>query len=1381
MSKRSIDKLFRILITMGVLLSLLGSPAVGNNQIVHASENRAPLLTDMGTLIEEAQGEGYLTVIALPENWCNYGALIDGFEYKYTIDVISVLPDGSSAEELQAIRDGGPDAPDVIDVGVSFAQIAKDEGLITPYQVATWDTIPDFMKDSEGYWYGDYYGVMSIATNTSFSSSPNTWEDLQIGGTVGPVALGGDPIFSNKAFFGVYAAALGNGGTLDDIEPGISFFRDLNAAERFLPDGGGEDSLVSGETPVLLEWSYNALTFRDAHPESSIEVVIPGPSPIASYYAQAVSAYAPHPNAARLWMEYLYSDEGQLAFLEGYCFPARYDGLLNGGVIPEDMLERLPDLEGAVFPNLDQIEVAKDVVDHKWTCTVYGNCPWMRVNHVSDQLDAWNWPYPGHLDISIEKLEGEDLYMDMDVSPGEEGNPSTWFDLGEYDIEVGDEITLTDGYITKAMRVIDLTIDSVDIESDIVTGRVEPFLEIRLPCPSDSETYVADEDGNGFWEVNLMTGCGFDLVPGAVVIAEVYDEDGDLTTVEWNIPNPHFTIFPEAEWFDGLDWPDESNVTITVEGKPECEILDVPGGGFFNGGFPEGCDIEAGDNVTFSDGDTVREHQVRNLYITDVDISENTVTGISDAAETVFVSAHDGGFEPLIVTAAESGVWQVDLLAEAGYIISDNSEGRSEIRDEMGNATASDWHVTHPHFTVFPEWEWFDGLDWPNGAIVEITVTGKDECATEKESWGYFFNGNFGEGCNIEFGDEITFTDGTTTRTHNVRNLYVTDVNVADNTVSGKADGSEGNFVYVWPHDPSFVPLETSVDEFGNWEVNLFAEAGYTIDDDTEGRSEIRDEMGNATASDWHVTHPHFTVFPEWEWFDGLDWPNGAIVEITVSGKDECATEKESWGYFFNGNFGEGCDLEIGDTVTFSDGKTSQEHIVQNLTVTKANQDDNTIKGTALPGAEVFVWSHATGEEQLAIAKKTGKWLVDFNDFYDLVPGECGRSEVRVNIDDSGYYNSTAVDWCISNPRIVASESGDWFWTTDFKPGDLNISIFDTPDEGANLLWSGEQVADESGFIVVGPDIHGLDLQPGNLLVVSDDDIQKSLILQPITMTMLNIFNDSMAGYAPMGADVWAAAGPQEWQERIMVQADPTTGYWFADFASIGFDITVDMQPWSCFAQIFDEDGDANESPPPPAILWQDDFEDSMLDEWEWVNENPENWEFVDGSSLRINTSTDRTGFENLLLLPVADGDFTIETQLTFTPTRNYQIAGLVIWQDADHYLQFGRAFCSQEWCVDEGVYFDYVGGESSENFALHDESGEIYLRLVRDGENIHALDSIDGETWNYIGTHTLIGGFQVNAVGLTSAQDFYKEVTDEWTPAEFEYFQLSESDPPPY
>src|ERR1019366_7566417 len=143
----------------------------------------APSTDAMAALVTAAKAEGNLTTIALPHNWCDYGDLLTGFTAKYGIKINELNPDGGSGDEIAAIKANkgstGPQAPDVIDVGLSFGPQAKTDALIQPYKVSTWDSIPATAKDADGYWYGDYYGVLAFEVNTAVVTNvPKDWSDL---------------------------------------------------------------------------------------------------------------------------------------------------------------------------------------------------------------------------------------------------------------------------------------------------------------------------------------------------------------------------------------------------------------------------------------------------------------------------------------------------------------------------------------------------------------------------------------------------------------------------------------------------------------------------------------------------------------------------------------------------------------------------------------------------------------------------------------------------------------------------------------------------------------------------------------------------------------------------------------------------------------------------------------------------------------------------------------------------------------------------------------------------------------------------------------------------------------------------------------------------
>jgi putative spermidine/putrescine transport system substrate-binding protein len=331
----------------------------------------------MEDLIAAAQEEGTLTTIALPHDWCGYGAVIEGFKAKYGLEVNELDPGAGSAEELEAIdanRDNpGPQAPDVVDVGLAFGPQAKEAGLIQPYMVATWDEIPEDAKDPEGYWYGDYYGVLSLEVNTSaVSAPPAEYADLLDPAYNGQVALSGDPLTSNAAILSVWAAGLATGASGEEAaQAGLDFFAELNSAGNFVPIDGDSRTVGIGETPILIDWSYNSIA-NDVNLAGNpdIETIVPEAGRIAGVYVQAISAFAPHPNAAKLWMEYLYSDEGQLGWASAYCHPIRFEAMTAAGTIPAEIAEQLPSTEGAFFPSIAEIEAASAVIVEGWPSVV---------------------------------------------------------------------------------------------------------------------------------------------------------------------------------------------------------------------------------------------------------------------------------------------------------------------------------------------------------------------------------------------------------------------------------------------------------------------------------------------------------------------------------------------------------------------------------------------------------------------------------------------------------------------------------------------------------------------------------------------------------------------------------------------------------------------------------------------------------------------------------------------------------------------------------------------------------------------------------------------------------------------------------------------------
>jgi putative spermidine/putrescine transport system substrate-binding protein len=356
-------------------LTILGAPATA------FARSSAPPLRGKGNfnvILREAKKEGAINTIALPPDWANYGEIMSTFQKKYGLKLTNDNPDASSAQENQAVRSlkGDPRAPDVLDVGPSFAIAGANEGLYAKYFNRYFGTVPRAMKDGRGFWIADYWGVVSFGTNrAAVSNVPKSWADLLKPEYKNRVALNGSPLSSGSAVAGVFSASLANGGSLSDIGPGIDFFARLKQAGNFIPVQATPQTIASGQTPIVVDWDYLNLAYIKEFPAARIAVSVPAKGVYGAYYCQAINNWAPHPYAARLWQEFLYSDAGQLLWLKGFSHPARFADLAKRKAIPKAMLNALPSpaLYAQVrFANAGQLNAARTKIASEWPAKVGG-------------------------------------------------------------------------------------------------------------------------------------------------------------------------------------------------------------------------------------------------------------------------------------------------------------------------------------------------------------------------------------------------------------------------------------------------------------------------------------------------------------------------------------------------------------------------------------------------------------------------------------------------------------------------------------------------------------------------------------------------------------------------------------------------------------------------------------------------------------------------------------------------------------------------------------------------------------------------------------------------------------------------------------------------
>ncbi|MFD3842073.1 ABC transporter substrate-binding protein [Streptomyces sp. NPDC058642] len=371
---------------LGVLaaLALSACGAAPENSSTTADGKNAATATsaaDFGgidALVKAAKKEGTLNAIALPRDWANYGALIDGFEKKYGIKVAVENPDGASQDEINAVtsRKGQDRAPDVLDLGSSFAISAAEQGLLAPYKVASFADIPGEQKDAQARWYNDYGGYISIGCDAKrVKTCPATFADLLKPQYKGQVALNGNPTKSGSAFGGVWAASLASGGSFDDIQPGLDFFKKLKSNGNYTPVESTPATVEKGETPISIDWDYLNAGYAEEFESKGVDwtVSVPGDGKFSQYYSQAINKDAPHPATARLWQEYLYSAEGQNLWLKGYARPALMTAVEKAGTLDKTAAAKLPEVSGTPsFPTEAQQNKAKTVLGQGWAKAVSG-------------------------------------------------------------------------------------------------------------------------------------------------------------------------------------------------------------------------------------------------------------------------------------------------------------------------------------------------------------------------------------------------------------------------------------------------------------------------------------------------------------------------------------------------------------------------------------------------------------------------------------------------------------------------------------------------------------------------------------------------------------------------------------------------------------------------------------------------------------------------------------------------------------------------------------------------------------------------------------------------------------------------------------------------
>jgi putative spermidine/putrescine transport system substrate-binding protein len=274
-----------------------------------------------------AAGGGALAQNAIcyncPTEWADWGTQLRAIKDKTGVNIPADNKNSGQALAQLVAEKSNPVA-DIVYLGVSFAFQAQKVGVVAPYQPAGWDDIPDGLKDPAGNWFTTHSGTMGFMVNVDALHGkpiPKSWADLlkpEYKGLIGYL----DPSSAFAGYVGAVAANQALGGTLENFQPGIDYFKALQENEPIVPKQTSYARVLSGEIAILLDYDFNAYRakYKD---KANVAFVIPEEGTIVVPYVMSLVANAPHPDNAKKALDFVMSDEGQAIWARAYLRPVR--------------------------------------------------------------------------------------------------------------------------------------------------------------------------------------------------------------------------------------------------------------------------------------------------------------------------------------------------------------------------------------------------------------------------------------------------------------------------------------------------------------------------------------------------------------------------------------------------------------------------------------------------------------------------------------------------------------------------------------------------------------------------------------------------------------------------------------------------------------------------------------------------------------------------------------------------------------------------------------------------------------------------------------------------------------------------------------------------
>ncbi|MBV6396821.1 MAG: hypothetical protein HFACDABA_02423 [Anaerolineales bacterium] len=512
--------------------------------------------------------------------------------------------------------------------------------------------------------------------------------------------------------------------------------------------------------------------------------------------------------------------------------------------------------------------------------------------------------------------------------------------------------------------------------------------------------------------------------------------------------NERFHVQLTQNNVEGYEWPVGASVTMTIDdpangaGTDFTDTVTADSGGTARFDDVGGIDLAAGVYVAMNDGTTYKDHTVTILALTSVNQASDTVSGTTTSGNFVntWVECSPGNTATRYVWADGGGNWTADYSVvgiqpeeQTTCDIQPGSHGEVMEPDAEADHTDIDWSIPDPKFSAHPQEDTLHGFEWPLGATMTIEIDDpavpgspdfSDTTTVVAAPWDpnqtYFYI-EAGPAYDLKPGDTVSVTDGSTTKTHTVRDIVITDADPLTDTVAGSTDDSAD--IYTEICDPfGCTPRNETPDGGGNFlaDFSVFGnepneQNTYDLQPGTSGNTIQWDGDHDETLVSWRIPNPRIGVRPRTQNVEGWEWPLGATVTIEIDDPltpanpdagDSTIVIAAPWNpseTWFNAEFFGVYLIKPGDVVTASDGTTTKSTTVTNYQITAINDGADTVSGAANPGSIVDLWVCDPGGcvNRTETAGGGGTWSANFGapgdqdweqTTYDIVPGTEGDS-----------------------------------------------------------------------------------------------------------------------------------------------------------------------------------------------------------------------------------------------------------------------------------------------------------------------------------------------------------------------------------------------------